>query len=83
MHRFEQPEQPEAVKECENSNDPCCALDKRACSGKGRNAKNFRISEGSSPKRMCKFVKDPTLQIKADNVKVHKRPVYGMCTPRT
>ena len=82
MHRFEQPEQPEAAKECENSNDPCCALDKRACSGKGFLAKAFRKAEGDSPKRACKWVNDPTLHWSPspDN---KKRKNYGACTPRT
>ena len=70
-----QPEQPEALKDCQG---PCCDLDKRACKGKGAHAKAFRKIEGTSSKRMCKFVKDPTLQITADNMKSRKRPVYGM-----
>ena len=81
MRRFEQPEQPEAVKECETSNDPCCALDKRACKGKGGIGKAFRKTVGISAKRACKWVKDPTMQATVSQKANNKN--YGACTPRT
>merc|ERR1711865_711641 len=51
--------QPEPLELCVG---PCCDLNKRACKGKGKQAKLFKKdNNGKSPKRLCRFKKDFTM----------------------